>query len=94
MNISHQKIDNIAKITINLAPEDYNPAVDKAIKDQAKKAKLPGFRPGMVPASHIRRTFGKAILFDEINRLIKRKDFGIYHRAKTRGIRPTTSCRR
>lgn len=73
MNISHQKIDNIAKITINLAPEDYNPAVDKAIKDQAKKAKLPGFRPGMVPASHIRRTFGKAILFDEINRLINEK---------------------
>lgn len=73
MNISHQKIDNIAKITINLAPEDYNPAVDKAIKDQAKKAKLPGFRPGMVPASHIRRTFGKAILFEEINRLINEK---------------------
>src|SRR5690606_21434672 len=33
-------------------------------------AKLPGFRPGMVPVSHIRRTYGKAILFDEINRLV------------------------
>ncbi len=74
MNISHQKIDDInAKITVDLAPEDYNPAVDKAIKDQAKKAKLPGFRPGMVPVGHIRRTFGKSILFDEINRVVNEK---------------------
>ncbi len=71
MNISHQKVDDVnANITVELAPEDYNPSVDKAIKDQAKKAKLPGFRPGMVPAGHIRRTYGKAILFDEINKLI------------------------
>jgi len=71
MNISHQNIDEInAIVTVNLTPEDYNPQVDKAIKEQAKKAKLPGFRPGMVPQSHIRRTYGKAILFDEINRLV------------------------
>jgi len=71
MNISHQNIDEInAVITVDLGPEDYNPQVDKAIKEQAKKAKLPGFRPGMVPTSHIRRTYGKAILFDEINRLV------------------------
>lgn len=74
MNISHKKIDDInAKITVDLAPEDYNPAVDKAIKEQAKKAKLPGFRPGLVPTSHIRRTYGKSILFDEINRVINER---------------------
>lgn len=74
MNISHQNIDEInAVIRVDLSPEDYNPQVDKAIKEQAKKAKLPGFRAGMVPASHIRRTYGKAILFDEINRLVSDK---------------------
>lgn len=71
MNISHENVDEVnAVITVNIAPEDYNPKVDQAIKDQAKKAKLPGFRPGMVPVSHIRRTYGKAILFDEVNRLV------------------------
>src|SRR5690606_36779 len=71
MNISHENIDDInAVIKVDLTPEDYNPQVDKAIKEQAKKAKLPGFRPGMVPVSHIRRTYGKAIPFDEINRLV------------------------
>src|SRR5690606_10649468 len=74
MNISHENIDDInAVIKVDLTPEDYNPQVDKAIKEQAKKAKLPGFRPGMVPVSHIRRTYGKAILFDEINRLVSDK---------------------
>ncbi|WP_262249169.1 trigger factor [Parapedobacter soli] len=74
MNISQENIDETnAVITVELTPDDYNPQVDKAIKEQAKKAKLPGFRPGMVPASHIRRTYGKAILVDEVNRLISDK---------------------
>ncbi len=74
MNISHENIDETnAVITVDLAPDDYNPQVDKAIKEQAKKAKLPGFRPGMVPASHIRRTYGKAILIDEVNRVVSDK---------------------
>ncbi|HWL00157.1 MAG TPA: trigger factor [Parapedobacter sp.] len=74
MNISHENIDETnAVITVELAPEDYNPHVDKAIKEQAKKAKLPGFRPGMVPTSHIRRTYGKAILIDEVNRVVSDK---------------------
>src|SRR5690606_16849582 len=71
MNISHENIDEInAVITVDLAPEDYNPQVEKAIKEQAKKAKLPGFRPGMVPTSHIKRAYGKGVLFDEVNRLV------------------------
>lgn len=74
MNITHQNTDALnAVITVELTPSDYNPQVDKAIKDQAKKAKLPGFRPGLVPTSHIRRTYGKAILFDEVNRLVNDK---------------------
>lgn len=71
MNISQEKIDNLnAVVKININPEDYQPRVDKAIKDQAKKAKIPGFRPGMVPASHIKRMYGKSILVDEINNML------------------------
>ncbi|WP_270089566.1 trigger factor [Sphingobacterium sp. SYP-B4668] len=74
MKVSHNKIDDInASIIVDLAPEDYNPQVDKAIKEQAKKAKLPGFRPGMVPTGHIRRTYGKAILLEEVNKLVNDK---------------------
>jgi len=71
MNISQEKIDKLnAIVTINIKPEDYQPRVDKAIKDHAKKAKIPGFRPGMVPPAHIKKMYGKSILVDEVNNLL------------------------
>jgi len=71
MNITQEKIDNLNTVVkININPEDYQPRVDKAIKDHAKKAKIPGFRPGMVPPSHIKKMYGKSILVDEINSLL------------------------
>ncbi|MDR6944492.1 trigger factor [Mucilaginibacter pocheonensis] len=71
MNITQEKVDALnAVVKININPEDYQPRVDKAIKENAKKAKLPGFRPGMVPASHIKKMYGKSILVDEINNLL------------------------
>jgi trigger factor len=71
MNISQEKKDNLnAVIKININTEDYQARVDKAIKDQAKKAQIPGFRKGMVPPSHIKRMYGKSILVDEINNLL------------------------
>jgi trigger factor len=71
MNISQEKTGKLnAVISINLNPEDYQPRVEKAIKEQAKKAKVPGFRPGMVPTSHVKRMYGKSILLDEVNNLL------------------------
>lgn len=71
MNITQEKIDNLNSVVkVSIKPEDYRERVEKAIKTQAKKAKLPGFRPGMVPATHIKRMYGKSILVDEINNLL------------------------
>jgi trigger factor len=71
MNISQEKIDNLnAVVKINIDPADYQARVDKAIKDHAKKANMPGFRKGMVPPSHIKKMYGKSILVDEVNNLL------------------------
>lgn len=71
MNISQENIDDLnAVISIDIKPEDYKTVVEDAIKTQAKKANIPGFRPGKVPASHVKRMYGKSILLDEINRLV------------------------
>lgn len=71
MNITQEKIDSLnALIKVNIKPEDYTERVEKAIKAQAKKANIPGFRPGMVPPAHIKRMYGKSILLDEINNLL------------------------
>ena len=71
MNITQEKINDLnAVVKIKIAPEDYTEKVEKTIKEQAKKANLPGFRKGMVPAAHIKRTHGKSILVEEINNLL------------------------
>ena len=71
MNITQEKIgDQGATVKVVLTPEDYTAKVEKALKDQAKKANLPGFRKGMVPVSHMKRMYGKSILVEEINNLL------------------------
>ncbi|MGI4749367.1 MAG: trigger factor [Janthinobacterium lividum] len=71
MNITQEKIDDLnAVLNIKINQEDYQARVEKAIKEQAKKSKLPGFRPGMVPAAHIKKMYGKSILVDEINHML------------------------
>lgn len=71
MNITQENIDDLnAVVKIKIAPEDYTPRVEKALKEQAKKANLPGFRKGMVPVAHIKRMYGKSILVEEINNML------------------------
>lgn len=71
MDITQEKIGKLNSIVkVIIRPEDYQGKVEKAIKDHAKKAKLPGFRPGMVPAAHIKKMHGKSILVDEINNIL------------------------
>lgn len=71
MNITQEKINDLnAVVKIKISPEDYTEKVDKIIREQAKKSTVPGFRKGMVPASHIKRTHGRSILVEEINNLL------------------------
>lgn len=71
MNITQEKINDLnAVVKIKISPEDYTAKVDKSIREQAKKANLPGFRKGMVPAGHIKKMYGRSILVEEINNLL------------------------
>jgi trigger factor len=71
MNITQEKINDLnAVVKIKIAPADYTEKVDKSIREQAKKANLPGFRKGMVPPAHIKKMYGRSILVEEINNLL------------------------
>lgn len=72
MNIEKTVIDDLnAELSILLQPADYQPRVDKALKDYRKRVQLPGFRQGQVPASLIKQRFGKSMLAEEINSLLQ-----------------------
>ncbi len=61
----------VDKLTLTLAKDDYFPAYDKALKSYTKKANLPGFRPGMVPTSLIKRQYGASIFMDEVLKAVE-----------------------
>lgn len=71
MNVLQNNADAVnATLLVTVTPEDYNPAVEKAIKEYRKKANMPGFRPGTVPVSLIKKRFGDSFLAEEVNKLI------------------------
>ncbi len=71
MNIEKEQIDDLnAVVHITIEKDDYEPRVEKVLKDYRKKANMPGFRPGKVPASLVKKMYGKAVLVDEINKLV------------------------
>ena len=71
MKISFENVDKVsALLTLNIEKADYEDKVKTALKDFSKKASLPGFRPGKVPASLIQKRFGAEIKAEEINKLL------------------------
>jgi len=72
MEITLQNVSDVqAKLTVKLALADYEEKVNKSLKTFRQKANIPGFRPGMVPMSLIKRQYGTAIKVDEINKVLQ-----------------------
>lgn len=72
MNIKHENTDTLnAVVKVDINKEDYQPKVDKILKDYRKSASIPGFRKGHVPLGLIKRQYGKAVLVDEVNKLLQ-----------------------
>ena len=77
MNIQFDKTSNVsAELTITFEKADYQERVDKALKNYRKKAALPGFRPGQVPMSLMKKRFGGEITAEEVQKLLSEKLYG------------------
>jgi len=71
MNIVRKDLDqNNAIVTLSIEKADYTEKVDKKLRDARKKANIPGFRPGMVPAGLIKKMYGKQMVAEEINKMV------------------------
>ncbi|WP_243930377.1 trigger factor family protein, partial [Bacteroides fragilis] len=59
-----------ALLTVKLEKADYQSQVDKSLKNFRQKAQVPGFRPGMVPMSLVKKMYRKSVIADEVNKLL------------------------
>jgi trigger factor len=73
MNITRENIDELnAILTVSIEKNDYEAKVNDVLKNYRKKANMPGFRPGMVPAGLIKKMYGKAALAEEVNKILSK----------------------
>lgn len=71
MKINYQKLNDVTgEITIVVEEQDYAEKVKKQLKEIGKHRPEPGFRPGKVPAAILEKKYGKAVKYDEINKLV------------------------
>ena len=72
MNITREDIDALnAVVKVDIVKEDYSDKVEKILTDYRKSANIPGFRKGHVPMGMVKKQYGKAVLVDEVNKLLQ-----------------------
>lgn len=73
MKITKEQIDALnAVITVVVSKEDYKWNVDKILANHKKTANIQGFRKGEVPMSLIQKQYGKAVLLEEVNKVLQK----------------------
>ncbi len=60
------------RITVTVSKDDYLPSFEKALKQYARSANVPGFRKGMVPPGVIKKMHGASVFSDEVLKSIEK----------------------
>ncbi|MEM9600183.1 MAG: trigger factor, partial [Pseudomonadota bacterium] len=71
MDIKELEADGLTKkFQVTVKKEDLEEKLDAKIKEMQPQVSLKGFRPGKVPASHIRKMFGQSIMKDVVEEVL------------------------
>jgi len=74
MNITKKDIDSLnAILTVEISKDDYSEKVNGVLDNYRKTANIPGFRKGHVPMGMVKKQYGKAVLVEEVNKLLQEK---------------------
>ena len=61
------------KLTVKITKEDYYPSFEKSIKEYSRKANIPGFRKGMVPAGMVKKMYGASVFYDAVIKEVEKE---------------------
>lgn len=66
MSVKVEKLENnMAKLTIEVAAEDFEKAIDKAYQKQKNQISIPGFRKGKAPRQMVEKMYGKEVFYED-----------------------------
>src|SRR5688500_7341213 len=77
--------DTHKNLVVEIPSTVVDAEIDKIARDYSKAARIPGFRPGKVPAKVVRQRFRDQILHDVVHGLIPR---AVDEALRDRGIEP------
>ena len=73
MDIKFENIDKVSgKLTVKVAPEDYQEGLEKSLKEFRRKANMKGFRPGCVPMSLVKKLYGPEAKAEEVSKTVNK----------------------
>lgn len=71
LNITHSTPEeSIIRFNVPVTQNDYAEKVSDVLKKYRKTADMPGFRKGKVPMGIIKKRYERAVIFDEVNKLV------------------------
>ncbi|MGD9409304.1 MAG: trigger factor [Thiohalocapsa sp.] len=59
------------RMTVELPADDVEQQVDRKLRDVARQARLPGFRPGKVPMRVLRQRFGESVRGEVLGEMVQ-----------------------
>ncbi len=83
MNVIRQDVDALnAVLKVQVTPADYQNKVKNTLEKYRKTAKIPGFRPGHIPMALVQKQYGKAVLAEELNKIVNDALYGFINENK------------
>ncbi|MDH5188542.1 MAG: trigger factor [Rhodospirillaceae bacterium] len=88
MQVTETKNEGLSRaFAVTIPSADFDAKVDDRLKDIAKTAKIPGFRPGKVPPAILKKKFGPNVMGEALEQTINEASSTLL---KERELRPAT----
>ncbi|RYG08579.1 MAG: trigger factor, partial [Caulobacteraceae bacterium] len=89
MQVVEKSVEGLSRvIAVTIPAAELNAKLEAKLKEVGPQLKLKGFRPGKVPAAHVKKTFGRDMMGEIINEQLNETSSKALEEAKVRPAAP------